>query len=134
MLGQQTGDAAAHRTAAEAGAAVKGLSVGAVDAMHQLVKGDSIVLFLEAEGATNDVEQDLEFRFVEIGHHVIEDNVGHLRVSRLGEARKAPVVEARLTGHSPPRGPLKGAGSPRARRWRSTHTPPVRMSVVARAN
>src|SRR5256714_7609900 len=104
VLGQQTGDAAAHRTAAETGAAIKSLSVGAMDAMYELLKGDSIVLFLEAEGATNDVEQDLEFRFVEIGHHVIQDNVGHLRVSRLGETWKLVVVEARLTGHRPPRG------------------------------
>src|SRR5256885_10476644 len=53
-------------------------------------------------------EQDLEFRFVEVGHHVIQDHVGNLRVSRLGEARKALVVEVRWEGHGPALRPLTG--------------------------
>jgi hypothetical protein len=88
------------RAIADAAALVQDASRSRGDAVEELIEGNWIPVFLEAEGAPDDVEQRFEFGLAEAGEKLVEDQVGHRGGRGMIKSGELKIDRIALSPHS----------------------------------
>ena len=99
---------------ADAATLVKDTAVAGDDAAEELIKGDGVVVLLEAERPPNDVQQRLELGLAELGQEAVKDHIRYRRGRRVLKPVEVEIIILSLSCHNKSKPPSALTGARRS--------------------